>query len=117
VSTAPPPRRTLPTSVAIGVARGAAGTACCGADSAVRYLSSNREKVKTMQVMKNRESLAAFEHDRWFRAQAQSTLDRMARGEEKLIPHDKLWDSIVSEARDLVIKREAAKGKASATSP
>lgn len=58
---------------------------------------------------KSREANAALEHDRWFRGQVQSTLDRMARGEEKLVPHDEVWDDLEAYARELAAKRDAGK--------
>lgn len=53
---------------------------------------------------RNRDATAALEHDRWFREQVQATLDRLAAGEEKLIPHDQFWDGIEQYARGLDAK-------------
>lgn len=56
-----------------------------------------------------REANALLEYDRWFRGQVQSTLDRMARGEEKRIPHDEVWEGLEAYACELVAKRDADK--------
>lgn len=66
-------------------------------------------------VKKNQDARAVLEHDRWFREQVQSTLDRMARGEEKLTSHGEVWDGLEAYAHDLVAKRGTSKNKAPIT--
>ena len=43
-----------------------------------------------------------LKHDQWFRRQVQSTLERVAQGEERLIPHDEFWEGMEAYARELL---------------
>ncbi len=45
------------------------------------------------------------DHDLWFRQQVEWSLGRIARGEARLIPHDKFWDEIEAHARELMRSR------------
>lgn len=82
------------------------GITCAQVDT--EHYQADRLRPARKDVSQRAEQAAqALAHDRWFREQVQSTLDRMARGEEELIVHDELWYSIEAEARELVKQRSA----------
>jgi hypothetical protein len=63
-----------------------------------------RARPEVASAMKHRQ--AAATHDAWFRSEVQYTLDRVARGEAKLVGHDEMFDRLEAYAAERVAKKK-----------
>lgn len=41
------------------------------------------------------------DHESWFKHQVELTLERIERGQARLIPHDEFWNEVETHIRDL----------------